>query len=86
MIGRLKWIVVLTLMYVALTANAELLKVVTGSIHRDGCGRSDSAESAHIAWRNLPHAAITGTTFVLTVLWDLIVSGLQVARLVLQPA
>ncbi|MCO5190701.1 MAG: Na+/H+ antiporter subunit E [Anaerolineae bacterium] len=85
MIGRLKWIVVLTLMYVALTANAELLNWLLGVFIAMGVVVLIRPNPSHIAWRNLPHAAITGTTFVLTVLWDLIVSGLQVARLVLQP-
>jgi multisubunit Na+/H+ antiporter MnhE subunit len=90
MIAYLKWMVPLILLYIALTANAEPLNWLLGALVAFGVVvliRPKSAQSsADFApqWLNLPALLWAVFVFIITLFWDLAVSGIQVARLVLQ--
>jgi multicomponent Na+:H+ antiporter subunit E len=80
----LKWILPLTLLYIALTANPEPLNWLLGALLATGITALLRPDPAPIAWRNLPSAFFAAGQFVLSLLADLVVSSLQVARLLLQ--
>lgn len=80
----LKWIVPLTLLYIALTANAEPLNWLLGVLLAVGITALLRPELTTVNWRNVPIALWTGVKFVAALQWDLLVSSIQVARIVLQ--
>jgi multisubunit Na+/H+ antiporter MnhE subunit len=84
MSAYLKWIVPLTLLYIALTSNIEPLNWIVGVLIALVVVALIRPNSTPIHWPNLPRTLAFVVLFMLTLLWDLIVSGLQVARLVLQ--
>ena len=80
----LKWLVPLTLFYIALTGNSEPLNWLLGLLLAGGITALLQPAPAPIAWRRLPAAFWAGSRFLLTLLWDLLVSSLQVSRLILR--
>jgi multicomponent Na+:H+ antiporter subunit E len=84
MSAYLKWIVPLTLLYIALTSNIEPLNWIVGVLIALVVVALIRPNPTPIRWRTLPRASGFALLFTLTLLWDLIISGLKVAWLVLQ--
>lgn len=80
----LKWLIPLTLFYLALTGNGEPLNWLLGLLLATAITALLRPQPAPIVWRRLPAAFWAGAHFLLTLLWDLLVSSLQVSRLILQ--
>ncbi len=83
---QVRVILTLTLIYLALTANLTPLNVVVGVLvatavtfllpgHRDW----------QLSWRAWPDANLAFVRYVVMLMGDLVVSGVQVARIVLSP-
>lgn len=81
----LKWFVPITLLYLMLTGNFEPLNWVIGILIALGVTGLIRPNPSPIHWSHLPQSAWAVTRFLATLLWDLIESGVQVARLVLTP-
>jgi len=80
----LRWIIPLTLLYIALTANAELRNWLLGGLLAAGITVLLRPNPNPIRWRRLPTALLAAGQFLLMLLWDLLVSSLQVSRLIFQ--
>ncbi|HSH04216.1 MAG TPA: Na+/H+ antiporter subunit E [Anaerolineae bacterium] len=81
--GYFTWIVPLTLLYVGLTANAEGLNWIVGLLLATLVTflMRPEVKPHGIDWWG--RAIVSGTRFVVTLLWDLMVSSVQVAGLVI---
>lgn len=84
MIGYLRYILPLTALYLALTNNLEPVNWLIGLGLSVGIVRLIRPNKAPIQWRYLPKATVAAITFLARLIWDLIVSGVQVAGLVIQ--
>lgn len=81
-----KLIIPLFLVYLALTSNLEVSNLVVGLLATTGITLLVRPRlQAETDWRRLPAAMLAFGRYLLTLLWDLIRSGVQVARLVLTP-
>lgn len=84
--GRLRMILGLTLLYLALTANLGILNVVIGVLVATAVTfLLPHHATAPVRWREWPAALWALIRYILMVMWDLLVSGIQVARIVLSP-
>jgi len=83
---RFRGMIGLTAVYLALTGNFQLSNIIIGLIIAAAVILLLRPESGSDSWRSSPQAvwALIKYVFVLTI--DLIISGLQVARIVLDPA
>ena len=79
-------IFLLTLAYLAFTANLELLNVIAGFIVASLVVLLIRPQPRYVNWRQFPQAALALVRYVLVLVYDLIVSGIQVARIVLNPS
>ena len=79
-------VVLLTLVYLALTANLELLNLIAGIIIAIVVVLLIRPQPRKMAWRQAPRAALALGRYILVLAYDLAVSGIQVARIVLDPA
>lgn len=79
-----KWILPLTLLYVALTANGEPLNWLLGLLLAAGITGLLRPKPAPVSWRTAGVALLAAGQFLLLLLWDLLVSSMQVGRLVLR--
>lgn len=79
-------IALLTLTYLALTANLELINVIAGLIIAALVVVLVRPQPHKVTWRQVPGRTIALGRYVLLLIYDLVVSGLQVARIVLDPA
>ena len=80
----LKWLVPMTILYIMLTGNPEPLNWGLGlllSLIIVGLIRPNPTP---IQWTHLPRAAYLTIVFSIGLIWDLIASGIEVARLTLQ--
>lgn len=81
----LRWIAPLTLLYMAITSNFELSNWVLGIILATAITFIlRPAAPKPIVWRNFPLAFFGGIQFVLYLIWELLMSSIQVARIVLR--
>ncbi|NJN53465.1 MAG: Na+/H+ antiporter subunit E [Anaerolineae bacterium] len=84
--GRVRAILVLTLVYLALTANLEWLNVLMGVLVGTAVTfLLPGAGQVYMPWRQWPAAIWAFIRYSLMLMWDLLVSGIQVARIVLSP-
>jgi multicomponent Na+:H+ antiporter subunit E len=81
----LKYVVPITLLYLALTANLEPLNWVLGIVLAVGITALIRPNPTPIIWRSLPLALLAAVRFGLVLFWELLVTGFQVARLVVSP-
>ena len=81
----LKWLVPITILYIMLTGNPEPLNWGLGVVIAVGVVGLIRPNPTPIHWSHLPQAFLALVIFLFTLLWDLIASGVQVARLVMQP-
>jgi multicomponent Na+:H+ antiporter subunit E len=82
----LRPVVLLTLVYLALTANLELLNVIAGFIIASLVALLIRPQPRKVIWRNFPQAALAMVRYVLLLIYELVVSSIQVARIVLNPS
>lgn len=82
----LRPVVLLTLAYLALTANLELLNVIAGLIIATSVVLLIRPKPHKVTWRQAPRSALAFGRYILVLIYDLVVSGIQVARIVLDPA
>ncbi len=80
----LKWIAPLTFFYMALTANGEPLNWLLGILLAAGITALIRPNPSPIQWRALGTTLLAAGQFLLRLLWDLLVSSVGVAWLVLQ--
>lgn len=85
MSAYLKWIVPITLLYMMLTGNPEPLNWGLGLLIAIGVVAVIRPNPTPVHWSKLPHALSASALFVVHLMRDLIVSGVEVARLVMQP-
>lgn len=76
----------LTLTYLVLTTNLEIGNVITGLIIATFVVWLIRPEAHQVSWRQIPTAALALGRYILVLIYDLVVSGVQVARIVLDPA
>lgn len=79
-------ILLLTLVYLALTANLELVNIFAGLIIAVVVVLLIHPDPHRVGWRQAPRATLTLGRYILVLVYDLVVSGVQVARIVLDPA
>ena len=79
-------VLLLALVYLALTANLELVNIAAGVIIAVVVVLLIRPEPHRVGWRETPRAILALGRYVLILIYDLIVSGIQVARIVLDPA
>jgi multicomponent Na+:H+ antiporter subunit E len=82
----LRPIVLLTLVYLAFTGNLELLNIIAGFIVAGLVVFLIGPRSHKVNWRQFPQAVLALLRYFLVLVYDLIVSGIQVARIVLNPS
>lgn len=80
-----KLIIPLFLVYLALTTNLEPSNLVTGVAAATGIALLVRPQQRQTNWRRWPAAMLATGHYLLVLLWDLIRSGIQMARLVLTP-
>ncbi len=78
-------VILLTLAYLALTSNLEPLNIVVGLLVSVIVVALIRPQPHALQWRQLPGTLIALLRYVVILAYDLIVSGLQVARIVLDP-
>ncbi|MGD8804788.1 MAG: Na+/H+ antiporter subunit E [Chloroflexota bacterium] len=78
-------IVLLTLTYLALTANLEPINVIAGLIIAALVVLLVRPQPHKVDWRQVPEMTVALGRYVLVLIYDLVVSGVQVARIVLDP-
>ena len=79
-------IVPLLLVYLELSSNFELSNLIVGLLIVTGILLLIRPRRRPMAWRRLPSACIALIKYVVILAYDLIISGIQVARIVLDPA
>jgi multicomponent Na+:H+ antiporter subunit E len=78
-------IVLLTLTYLALTANLEPINVIAGLIIAALVVLLVRPQPHKVDWRQVPEMTVALGRYILVLIYDLVVSGVQVARIVLDP-
>ena len=82
----LRPVVLLTLVYLALTANLELINVLVGFIIAGTVTLLLRPQPHKVIWRQVPQATLALVQYALLLVYDLVISGIKVARIVLDPA
>ena len=82
---RIFTIFALTLVYLALTANLAFNNVVLGVLLATAVTFLLPPPSRKIRWRNWPTVIWAFIRYLFILAWDLLVSGMQVARIVISP-
>lgn len=82
---RIRAIFALTLVYLALTANLEPLNLIVGVLVATAVTFLLPSSQIAMRWQDWPTAVWAFLRYVLILTWDLFVSGMQVARIVLSP-
>lgn len=83
---RYVWpISILTLLYLVLTANFALNNIVVGILLAVLVLRLLGTSPGEVTWRRMPMAVFASARYIVWLMWELLVSGVQVARIVLDP-
>jgi len=85
MVIYIRWIVLLALAYLALTSNLELANIVVGLLLAAGVVLLVRPEPRPLAPRNIPQSFVALVRYLGNLISDLVVSGIQVARIVVSP-
>jgi multisubunit Na+/H+ antiporter MnhE subunit len=81
----LRTIFLLTLTYLALVPNFEILNILAGVLVATIVVLLVRPQAHALRWRNLPSTFVAFVRYAFVLVYDLIVSGIQVARIVLDP-
>lgn len=81
----LRPIILLTMAYLAFTANLEWLNIIAGFIVAILVVLLIQPQPRKVIWRQFPQTALALVRYVVVLVYDLVVSGIQVARIVLNP-
>jgi multicomponent Na+:H+ antiporter subunit E len=84
-VSYLPAVLVLTLVYVGFTNNLELSNIVVGLLIAAGISGLLRLRVQQLNWRRLPSAAWAMTRYAVLLIYDLMVSGVRTARIVLDP-
>lgn len=84
--SRIRGIIGLTAVYLALTGNPQLSNVIMGLIVGTAVILLLKPEKRPVRLGRLSPALWAGTRYIFILFYDLVVSGIQVARIVLDPA
>ena len=76
---------ILTLLYLVLTSNFALNNIVVGIVVAVIVLLLFRPQSEDVAWKQLPTAVFATLKYIIHLMVDLLVSGIQVARIVLSP-
>lgn len=79
-------IFLLALVYLAITGNLEILNIIAGVIVAALVVLLTKPQLGPRRWRRFPKSAWAFIRYVLVLVYDLLVSGIQVARIVLNPS
>lgn len=79
-------VALLTLTYLALTANLAILNVFAGLIIAIFVVWLIRPEVRQVSWRQFPTTVLALGRYILVLIYDLVISGIQVTRIVLDPA
>jgi multicomponent Na+:H+ antiporter subunit E len=83
---RYVWpVFILTLLYLVLTSNFALNNIVAGMVVAVIVLLLFRPQSGNVAWKRLPTAVIATIKYIINLMVDLLVSGIQVAWIVLSP-
>ena len=82
---QLRLIIPVWLLYLALTANLEWSNLIVGFLLAVGIASLLQVQPYSTNWRRLPIALWATIRYIINLIGDLIVSGIQVARIVLDP-
>ncbi|MAT96276.1 MAG: hypothetical protein CL608_03965 [Anaerolineaceae bacterium] len=82
----LTFIIPVWLLYLLLTGNWAVNNLVTGLILAGLVVLLVRPAKRPFTWKRLPDALLASGIYLLRLLWDLLVSGIQVARIVLNPS
>lgn len=78
-------VLVLFLIYLAMTNSLVASNLVVGFFLALGSAGLLRPRQRRLAWRRLPGAGAALLHYLLYLLWDLVLSGIEVARIVLRP-
>lgn len=81
-----RWIIALTLVYLALTSNLELSNIVVGIMLSTFAVLLVRPAPRETSPRNFVRSFVALARYIINLIHDLIVSGIQVSRLVLTPS
>lgn len=82
----LTFIIPVWLLYLLLTGNWAVNNLVTGLILAGLVVLLVRPAKRPFAWKRFPDALLASGIYLVQLLWDLLVSGIQVARIVLSPS
>ena len=74
------------LLYMLLTGNWALSNILTGLVLAGLVALLIRPQKRPFSWKRLPDALLASVIYLVRLLWDLLISGLQVARIVLTPS
>ncbi|MBP6016349.1 MAG: Na+/H+ antiporter subunit E [Candidatus Promineofilum sp.] len=86
MISYLRWVVLLTLVYLALTSNLEWVNIVVALLLAALVVMLVRPTPRPTGPRNFPRSFVAFVRYIANLIQDLTVSGIQMARLVLTPS
>jgi len=86
MIIYFRWIIMLTLVYLALTSNLELSNIVVALLLATGVVVLVRPTPRPTTQRNFARSMVALIRYIINMIRDLIVSGIHMARLVLSPS
>lgn len=78
-------VAILTLIYLVLTSNFALNNIVAGIVVAVIVLLLFRPESGNLEWKRMPTAVFASIKYIIRLMVDLLVSGIQVARIVLSP-
>jgi multicomponent Na+:H+ antiporter subunit E len=83
---RYVWpVAILTLLYLVLTSNFALNNIVAGMVVAMIVLLLFRPQSGDVVWKQMPTAVFATFKYIIHLMVDLLVSGIQVARIVLSP-
>lgn len=86
MISYIRWVLLLTLVYLALTSNLELNNIAVAALLATGVVALVRPTPRPTTRRNFARSTVAFIRYIINLIRDLIVSGIQVARMVLSPS
>jgi multicomponent Na+:H+ antiporter subunit E len=83
--NRVFSILLLTIFYLGITVNLEILNILAGLLIATGVAFLLPSEKTLLRWRELPQILLATVQYIVILAYDLMKSGFQVAGMVLSP-